>query len=83
MPKITMGTIIKLVVACLVVGLVLSTLNIDPRNILASGRAAIEWLIEVGGEFFGWAVTYILLGAVVVIPIWVIVYLLKVARGRN
>lgn len=83
MPKITLGTVVKLIVACLVVGFILSVLNIDPRNILSSGRQAIEWLIEMGGEFFGWAVTYILLGAVVVIPIWLIMFLLKLARGRD
>jgi len=83
MPKITVSTIVKLIIACLLVGLVLSTLDIDPRNILASGQAAIEWLIEVGGEFFAWAVTYILIGAIVVIPIWVIIYLLKAAKTRG
>ncbi|MEL0113197.1 MAG: DUF6460 domain-containing protein [Rickettsiales bacterium] len=83
MPKITAKTIVKLVLACLLVGLVLSTLNIDPRNLLQSGQDAIEWLIEVGGEFFAWAVTYILIGAVVVIPVWAILYLLKAARKRD
>ena len=83
MPKITARTIVKLIIACLLVGLVLSTLNIDPRNILESGQDAIEWLIEVGGEFFGWAVTYILIGAIVVIPIWLIMYLMRAARGRE
>lgn len=83
MPKITVSTIVKLVIACLLVGWVLSTLDIDPRNILNSGQAAIEWLIELGGEFFGWAVTYILIGAVVVIPIWAILYLLRAARSKD
>ena len=83
MPKITVSTIVKLIIACLLVGLVLSTLNVDPRNILASGQATIEWLIEVGGEFFAWAVTHILTGAIVVIPIWVIIYLLRTAKSRD
>tara|TARA_B100000676_G_scaffold106711_1_gene106769 strand:+ start:212 stop:370 length:159 start_codon:yes stop_codon:yes gene_type:complete len=48
----------------------LSTLYINPRDILESGQDAIEWLIEVGGEIFGWAIKYILIGAIVVIPIW-------------
>ncbi len=80
MPKITARTIVKLIIACLLVGLVLSTLNIDPRNILESGQDAIEWLIEVGGEIFGWAITYILIGAIVVIPIWLKLYIMKAAR---
>ena len=83
MPKITARTIVKLIIACLLVGLGLSTLNIDLRNILESGQDAIEWLIKVGGEFFGWALSYILIGAVVVIPIWLILYMVKAARGRK
>ena len=83
MPKITVSTIVKLIIACLLVGLVLSTLNVDPRNILASGQATIEWLIEAGGEFFAWAVTHILTGAIVVIPIWFIIYLLRTAKSRD
>ena len=62
------------------VGPVLSTLYINPRDILESGQDAIEWLIEVGGEIFGWAITYILIGAIVVIPIWLKLYIMKAAR---
>ena len=80
-PKITAQIIVKLIIACLLVGPVLSTLNINPRDILESGQDAIEWLIEVGGEIFGWALTYILIGAIVVIPIWPILYMVKAARG--
>ena len=83
MPKITVSTIVKLIIACLLVGLVLSALDVDPRNILAIGQAVIEWLIEVGGEFFARALTYILIGAIVVIPIWVIIYLLRAVKSRD
>ena len=82
MPRITLRTIVKIILACLVVGLVLSTLDIDPRNILQSAQGAIEWLIEVGGEFFAWAVTYILIGAIVVIPIWLLTYAVKALKRR-
>ena len=82
-PKITAQIIFKLIIACLLVGLVLLTVNINPRNILESGQDAIYWLIGVGGEYFGWALTYILIGAVVVMPIWSILYMVKAARGRE
>jgi hypothetical protein len=32
---------------------------------------------------FGSALTYILLGAVVVIPIWLVFYLLRALRGKR
>ena len=83
MPKITAKTIVKLLIACLLVGWILSVLDIDPKNILASGQAAFEAMIEFGGEFFAWAATYILLGAVVVLPIWLIMYLFKAAKSRE
>ena len=83
MPKITARTIVKLIIACLLVGLVLSTLNIDLRNILEGGQDAIEWLIEVGGEIFGLAITYILIGAIVAIPIWLELSIMKSARDHE
>ena len=63
MPKITARMIVNLMLACLLVGPISSMLNIDPRDILESGQDAIEWLLEVGGEISGWAITYILIGA--------------------
>ena len=75
--------IVNLMLACLLVGPVLSTFNIDPRDILESGQDAIEWLIEVGGEIFGWAITYILIGAIVAIPIWLELSIMESARDHE
>ena len=83
MPRITVGTIVKLILVSLVVGLALKTLNIDPRSILTGIESFFEWLVEIGGDFFAWAVAPIMIGAVVVIPIWLILYLLRAARGRQ
>lgn len=83
MPRITVGTVVKLLILSLVVGLVLAVLNIDPKNILQSLQAGIENLIEMGADFFGWAFKYILIGAVVVVPIWLAIYLWRFLRGRS
>jgi uncharacterized oligopeptide transporter (OPT) family protein len=83
MPKITGSTIIKLVILCFLVGLALVYLNISPRDVLAyiieTGQSLAEWSVSV----FGKALTYILVGAVVVIPIWLVFYLLRAMRGRR
>ena len=71
---------VNLTSACLLAGPVLSTLDINPRDILESGQDAIKWLIEVGREILGWAITYILIGAIVVIPIWLELCIMKAAR---
>lgn len=81
-PRITGGTVVKLVVVSLIVGLVLATLDIDPRNILQSLQNAVNWVIESGASIFGWAFTYILIGAVVVVPVWLALYLWRYLRGK-
>ena len=83
MPKITARMIVNLMLACLLVGPVLSNLNFDPRDILEGGQDAIEWLIEVGREVFGWSITYILIGAIVAIPIWLELSIMKSARDHE
>jgi hypothetical protein len=83
MPKITGGTVVKLLIASLLVGLVLAILNIDPQNVLQSAREGAEALIEMGASVFGWAFKYILIGAVVVVPIWLALYLWRYLRGKK
>ena len=75
--------IVNLMLACLLVGPISSILNIDPRDILERGQDAIEWLIEVGGEIFGWAITHILIDAIVAIPIWLELSIMKSARDHE
>ena len=58
------GTVIRLVLLSIVVGLVLFIL-------VAGGIGAL------GCDAFHWAFNYFLLGAVVVVPIWFIVRLMK------
>lgn len=83
MPKITGSTIIKLAITCFLVGFALAVLNLDPRSllndILRLGKQVIDWSMSV----LGWAGSYVLLGAVIVIPIWLLLYLLKAARGKR
>jgi len=74
MPKINASTIVKLIIACMLVGLVLSILDIDPWNILASDQAP---------SFLSGPWLTILMGAIVIIPIWAILYFLKVAKNGN
>jgi Na+/H+-dicarboxylate symporter len=70
-----MAVIIRLVVISIIVGIVLSALNIRPDEILYHISRLIERLSELG---FDWVVSvfrWFLVGAVVVIPVWLIVRL--------
>ena len=64
-----MSWIIRILVLSLIVGLVISFFNINPMGIL---NDTWDTILAVGGLFSGmldWALPYILVGAVVVVPI--------------
>jgi hypothetical protein len=71
------GTVIRLVVLSIVVGIVFSALGITPFNIVERIELLVRRIADLGFDTFRWAFNYFLLGAVVVIPIWFIVRLMK------
>lgn len=77
------GVIVRLVVLSVVVGIVMSALNIRPENILYHVRLLIHRISQLGFGIFETAIGYFLLGAAVVIPIWLIVRLLGLLGGRG
>ena len=83
MPKITVSTIVKLVIACFLVGLALVYFNVSPQELLVDMFNLAKRFVQWCASKFGDAMTYILLGAVVVIPIWLVFYLLRAVRGRR
>jgi hypothetical protein len=83
LPKITGSTVIKLLIACLIVGFALTFFDVDPKNLLISVGGLIRDLAQWSVSVFGKWVSYILLGAVIVLPIWLFFYLLRAARGRR
>lgn len=83
MPQITLATVVKLVLASMLVGAVLAFLDVQP---LAVWRWLADQLGEVVGNirhYAGRAVTWFLLGAVVVVPLWLLLFLWKALRGKG
>lgn len=76
------AVIIRLVVISIVVGIVLSALNIRPDEILYHIQRLIQRISDLGFDFVVKIFGYFLIGAVVVIPIWLIARLLG-AFGRK
>jgi len=83
LPKITLGTVVKLVIASLCVGLVLAWLDMDPIELFAWARDRIEGALGDATEWVLWSAKYILLGAVIVVPIWLLSYLWRAARKKS
>jgi hypothetical protein len=72
----------KLVLLSVLIGVVLSALGLDPWNIVASLRRLILNIWDMGFDAVRWLWHYFLLGAVLVIPIWLILRLVRAPRGR-
>ena len=77
-----LGVLVRLVLLSVLIGVVLSVLGLDPRNIIESLRRLVLTFWDMGFEAFEWLWHYFLLGAVIVIPIWLIVRLVQSSRGR-
>jgi hypothetical protein len=71
---------LKLILLSVVVGVILSALNLNPRDIFHSIVELIQHIWQMGWSAVDWAWRYFLLGAVIVVPIWLIT---RLARSRN
>jgi hypothetical protein len=74
--------IFRLVLLSILVGVILEVLGLDPWNILDSLRRLIVRVWDMGFDAIRWVWRYLLLGAAIVIPIWLIVRLTRTTRGR-
>jgi hypothetical protein len=76
------GTIVKLLIASLVVGVILNLMDLDAVGFLRWLVHSFRDILGVFGDFVQWAMGPILVGAVLVVPIWLIFFLIGKARGR-
>lgn len=84
MPKGAVGTIIKLLIASLLVGMVMHWFGITPRNLIHNFGDSVVRIFGTLTSFIDWAIDYVLVGAVIVVPIWLIVFLAdRAKRGRG
>jgi hypothetical protein len=74
--------LVGLLVLCFVVGVVLTFLGATPRTIFSDLWGALVGAWGMVVDTLAWAMPYILLGAMVVVPIAVVSWLLRLARRR-
>ena len=74
------SVIVRLILLSVLVGVILSTLGLDPLNIVRSIERLIRSVWNMGFESVRWMWRYFLLGAVIVVPVWLILRLTKGTR---
>jgi hypothetical protein len=72
---------IRIILLSVLVGVILSAIGLDPRDIWRSVERLVRSIWDMGWDAFLWLWRYFLLGAVIVIPIWLVVRLAKGGRG--
>jgi hypothetical protein len=72
----------RLILLSILIGVVLSALGLDPWHIIESVERLIRSIWDMGFDAVRWLWRYFLLGAVIVIPIWIIMRLVNAPRGR-
>ena len=62
----------RLILLSVLVGVVLAAIGFDPWNIVYSIRRLFQWIYDLGFDAINGLWRYFLLGAVIVIPIWLL-----------
>jgi Family of unknown function (DUF6460) len=73
---------VRLILLSILVGVVLAAIGLDPWNIVNSIRRLFSWIYNLGFDAISGLWRYFLLGAVIVVPIWLISRLFGTPRGR-
>src|ERR1700751_6454983 len=71
----------RLILLSILVGVVLAAIGFDPWNILNSIRLLFRRLWDLGFDAVNWLWRYFLLGAVIVIPVWLLSRMFGSPRG--
>jgi Family of unknown function (DUF6460) len=76
-------TLVKVTVASLVVGMLMAHFGITADEVMIQFGLTQERLMELARQGITWALPNLLLGSVVILPVWFLVYLFRPPRPRS
>jgi hypothetical protein len=77
-----LSVIFRLILLSIIIGVILEVLGLDPLHIIESLRSLFLRIWDMGFDAVRWLWRYLLLGAAIVVPIWLILRLTHAAKGR-
>jgi hypothetical protein len=77
-----LSVIFRLVLLSILIGVILEVLGLDPWNVIDSLTRLLLRIWDMGFDAVRWLWRYLLLGAALVVPIWLVVRLMRLAKGR-
>ena len=75
--------LVRLILLSVVIGVIFSVLGIHPWDIVDAVRRALRRIWEMGFDAIREALSYFLLGAVVVFPVWLVLRFFKLFGGPS
>lgn len=76
-------TLVKVAVASLIVGTILAHFGISAEQLLREIGLTPERIAELGRQAMAWALPNVLLGSLVILPIWFVVSLFRPPGARG
>jgi len=77
-----LSVIFRLVLLSILIGVILEVVELDPWNVIDSLRSLLLRIWDMGFDAVRWLWRYLLLGAALVVPIWLIMRLVRIAKAR-
>lgn len=75
------STVIKIAIASIITGIVLEKLDLSAEEILRELGLTPENIIQAAQNSMNWAVPHLILGSLVIVPVWLVVYLFRPPRS--
>lgn len=76
-----LSVLVRLILLSILVGVILSAIGLDPFDIWRSIERLFRSIWNMGWDAIDWAWRYFLLGAVIVVPIWLVLRLTRAGRS--
>jgi hypothetical protein len=75
------SAVFKIGVVSLITGAALSAFDISAAEILGRVGLTSETALDLARQGLEWALPNVVLGSIVIVPVWLVVYLLRPPRG--
>lgn len=76
-------TLVKITIASLVVGTILTHFGITPDHLMREVGFTQERALELVQRGFNWALPNLILGSLVIVPVWFLMFLFSPPRPRS
>lgn len=75
--------LIKAAIASFVVGVILSHFGLTAELLVGEAGLTPQRIIELTRQLLAWALPHVLLGSLVILPIWFALYIFRPPRQRS